>query len=238
MQLNAVFFDIETTGLDLNKDRIVEIAAFCPASGEKFTSLVCPGQQIPSDASAIHGIYDHMVAEAPSFDKIGSDFLKFCSMEGTPVLIAHNGKQFDIPFIENELKRFDLDLPKHWLTVDTLQWARKYRSDLPRHSLQFLRETFGIPNNQAHRAMDDVLTLFEVFSDLVGDLPLEIILKKLDEPDVADRVSKGIMPFGKHHGKPLQEIPSSYLKWLNESGALEKTQNQWLKEELKTLKLI
>ncbi|WP_108624270.1 putative quorum-sensing-regulated virulence factor [Candidatus Similichlamydia epinepheli] len=237
MPLNAVFFDIETTGLDLHKDRIVEIAAFCPTKGEKFTSLVHPGQPIPADSSAIHGIYDHMVINSPTFDQIGPEFLKFCSLAETPVLIAHNGKQFDIPFIENELNRFDLHLPKDWPTVDTLQWARKYRPDLPRHSLQFLRETFGIPNNQAHMALDDVLTLFEVFSDLVGDLPLELILKKLEEPDNG-RWSNGIMPFGKYQGKHLQEIPSSYLKWLSESGALEKPQNQCLKEELKALKLI
>ncbi|RDB31781.1 putative quorum-sensing-regulated virulence factor [Candidatus Similichlamydia laticola] len=236
MGLNAVFIDIETTGLNITEDRIVEIAALCPNTKREFTSFVHPGQAIPPESSAIHGIYDHMVAEAPSFRSVGANFLLFCEELGSPVLIAHNGKQFDFPFIENELIRSGLSWPK-WPTVDSIQWARAYRPDLPRHSLQFLRETFGIPENRAHRALDDVIILSEIFSDLIGDLSIDVVLRKLTEVGPS-KTNRGIMPFGRHQGKPLTEVPSSYLKWLHGSGALEKSENQCLKEDLRALNLI
>ena len=69
-------------------------------------------------------------------------------------------------------KRHVLELP-NFTMFDTLKWARKYRPDLPRHSLQFLRQVYGVEKNRAHRALDDVMVLYEVFKLMVDDLPLE-----------------------------------------------------------------
>ena len=173
-----VFFDLETTGTRPDVDRIVEIAAFDPTSNRTFQQLVHPGIPIPKDASAIHKITDDMVAQAPRFAVAGAEFIKFCS--GNVYLIAHNGEQFDVPFLRAECKRSGLVLPQGWGLIDTLKWARKYRRDLPRHSLQYLREHFGIPMNQAHRALDDVLVLHRVFSILTDDLTIEEVAKRAD----------------------------------------------------------
>ena len=80
-------------------------------------------------------------------------FAEFCS--GDVVLIAHNNDAFDKLFLEAEFQRAGLQMPE-WIFIDSLKWSRKYRTDLPRHSLQFLREVYGIEANQAHRALDDV----------------------------------------------------------------------------------
>ncbi len=173
-----IFFDLETTGTRPDTDRIVEIAAFDPVRNQTFQQLVHPGIVIPEEMTAIHGISNEMVREAPSFARAGAEFIKFCS--GKVLLVAHNGEMFDIPFIRAEAKRHKLQLPLGWGLIDSLKWARKYRKDLPRHALQYLREMFGVPQNQSHRALDDVMTLYRIFSLLTDDLTPEEILDRGD----------------------------------------------------------
>ena len=173
-----IFFDLETTGTRPDVDRIVEIAAFDPVRDRSFQRLVHPGIPIPGESSAINHITDTMVASAPRFAEAGAEFIEFCS--GDIYLVAHNGEQFDLPFLRAECKRNKLSLPKSWGIIDTLKWARKYRKDLPRHSLQYLRESFGIPPNQAHRALDDVLILHRVFTLLTDDLTVEEVADRAD----------------------------------------------------------
>jgi len=175
--VDAIFFDLETTGRDTSQGRIVEIAAYNSTKQTSFQRLVNPGIAIPEDVIAIHGITDEMVREAPSFDKVAKEFIEFCS--GPVMLVAHNGELFDLPFLQAEFRRHSLSFPENWIFVDSLKWARKYRKDLPRHALQYLREFFGFPKNKAHRALDDVITLHRIFSLLTDDLTCEEIIERI-----------------------------------------------------------
>lgn len=229
--LRPIYYDTETTGTRPEKDRIVEIAAYDPFNNTTFTQLVHPGLIIPEEAIAIHGITNEMVATAPDFAQVGRAFIEFCS--GGCVLIAHNNDNFDKHFLIHEGKRHQIQMPG-WPMIDSLKWARKYRPDLPRHSLQFLRQIYGITANTAHRALDDVLVLHQLFSIMIDDLPLEKVL------DLIDNTSDGlpeVMPFGKHQGKPLSEVPKEYLTWLKEQGAFDKPENGALKTALTKLGL-
>ncbi len=229
--MQAIYFDTETTGTRPDKDRIIEIAAYDPVQDRSFVSLIQPGIAIPPDATAIHGITDEMVATAPTFKEVGLKFIEFCGADA--VLIAHNGDAFDKPFLEQEFARNNLFLPK-WPFIDTLKWSRKYRPDLPRHALQHLREVYRIPANQAHRALDDVTTLYKIFSQMIDDLSISTVLELLSAPQKAgDR-----MPFGKHQGKPLSEVPKDYVKWLAGSGAFDKSENAALKESFVKLGIL
>ena len=114
--------------------------------------------------------------------------------------------------------------------LDSLKWARRYRPDLPRHSLQFLREIYGFPANNAHRALDDVIILAQVFGCLIDDLPIDKVLELMQ----TKRKLK-TMPFGKHKGEALESLPKSYLKWLAGTGALDKEGNEELKYSLEAL---
>ncbi len=172
-----IFFDLETTGLRPDKDKIVEVAAIDPEMGRQFQTFVNPGIPIPSDSTDIHGISDEMVEKAPSFKEVIQEFIQFC--DGDIVLIAHNGEAFDIPFLAAEFSRCNLLLPTNWAFVDSLKWARKYRKDLPRHTLQYLRQIFDIPENRAHRALDDVQVLHKVFSLMIDDLHYEEIIERV-----------------------------------------------------------
>lgn len=177
MAKRAIFFDTETTGTNPKSDRIVELAAYDSTTGKSFERLINPGIPIPPETIAVHQITDDMVKDAPNFAVIAAEFVSFC--EGDVVLIAHNADSFDTPFLQNEFRRNDVQLPQEWIFLDSLKWSRRYRKDLPRHSLQFLRQTYGITANQAHRALNDVMVLYEVFKAMTDDLSCEQILELL-----------------------------------------------------------
>lgn len=225
-----IYYDTETTGVRHDKDRIIELAAYDPIENRTFCELIHPGMPIPPEATAIHKITNEMVSTAASFKEVGQAFATFCP-EGT-ILIAHNNDAFDKLFLEAEFKRNDLVFPP-FRFIDTLKWARKYRNDLPRHTLQSLREVYGFPANQAHRALDDVIVLHQVFSAMIDDLSMEKVMELLAQPQGITR-----MPFGKHQGKLLSEVPKDYVAWLASSGAFDKSDNTELKESFEKLGLL
>jgi DNA polymerase-3 subunit epsilon len=186
MALKAIFFDTETTGTDTNKDRVIEIAAFAPDTGAIFEMLINPQMAIPPEASAMHHITNHMVAHAPPFGKAIPDFFTFCA--GEVVLIGHNCERFDIPMLQSECKRANIAWPKlRWL--DSLVWARRYRKDLPRHSLQYLRSIYGITPLDAHRALNDVMILHQVFCAMIDDLNWDAIYKLLYQKSTSTTIA-------------------------------------------------
>lgn len=227
MKKRPIFYDTETTGVKFDRDRIIEIAAYDAYLDKSYVSLINPNMPIPKESTAIHNITDEMVATAPEFKQVAQEFMDFCS--GDVVLIAHNNDAFDKLFLEAEFKRNDLIIPE-WNYLDSLKWARKYRPDLPRHSLQHLREVFNIPANQAHRALDDVMVLHKVFMYLIGDLSMEHATGLMQV-----ETNLRHMPFGKYKGSLLQDVPSHYVKWLAENGALDKPDNALLKKSLEKL---
>lgn len=227
MTKRFIYYDTETTGIKIGKDRIIEIAAFDPVENRTFCTFTNPECPIPPESTQITHITDAMVQGAPLIQEALQSFTAFC--EGDFVLVAHNNNSFDQPFLEAEFKRANLPMPR-WTFVDSLQWARKYRNDLPRHPLQILREVYGIASNQAHRALDDVVVLHQIFSRMIGDLSCETVLELLAQ---TSQVQK--MPFGKHAGKKLEEVPKDYVLWLAESGALDKKENASMRETFEKL---
>lgn len=229
--LRPIFYDTETTGTRPVKDRVVEIAAYDPVRQKEFCTFVNPGCPIPPEATAISHITDAMVQSAPTFREVAEQFVSFC--EGDVVLIAHNNDAFDAPFLMAEFERAAVAMPK-WRFFDTLKWARKYRPDLPRHTLQFLREAYGIAANQAHRALDDTRILYQIFTKMTGDLSVSTVLALIEEGGQ----SLSRMPFGKYQGKNLKEVPKEYLAWLEKNGILAQPEHAALRQQLEGLGLI
>lgn len=231
MARRPIYYDTETTGVKAGKDRIIEIAAYDPVEDKSFVSFVNPEMPIPQESTQITGITDDMVVEAPTYDDVGKQFYEFC--QGEVVLIAHNNDGFDVHFLTQEAKRVQI-APPNFPFIDSLKWSRKYRPDLPRHSLQYLREVYNIEKNNAHRALDDVHVLYKIFTQMIGDLTMEQIYNLLYNQDKTIRQ----MPFGKHRGQPLAKLPKSYVKWLAGSGALEKPENEDLRESFAALGML
>ncbi len=232
MGKRAIFYDTETTGLKPDKDRIIEIAAFDPELNRTFCKFINPQIPIPEVSTKISGITDEMVKDGQTFAIVGKEFFEFCS--GDVILIAHNNDRFDKIFLEEESKRSLIKMP-NYKYIDTLLWAKKYRPDLPKHSLQYLREIYEIKANNAHRALDDVVILYNVFSLMTEDLTIDEIY---DLIYTANNNAITQMPFGKHKGVPLDKIPKYYIKWLASSGALDKDMNKNLKDNIEKMGLL
>ncbi len=220
----AIFYDTETTGLQAEKERVIELAAYDPLHDRSFVALINPGKPIPAEATAVHHISDEMVADSPPFSEVAEKFCAFC--EGDVILVAHNNDAFDIHFMKAEFSRAGLTMPP-WRFMDSLKWARRYRPDLPRHTLQSLREIYGIASNNAHRALDDVVVLHQVFKIMTDDLPVETIYALMNVPAEIHH-----MPFGKFQGTLLKDLPKDYISWMKASGVFLKPENQDLKRAL------
>lgn len=221
MSLRFIFFDTETTGINPNQDFIIELAAFDSKYEKSFSTLINPGIPIPPETTLIHHITDDMVKEAPTFEKAINDFHSFCM--GEVILVAHNNDAFDKPFLVANHKRFNIPLP-NYRYIDSLKWARKYRKDLPKHTLQYLREIYSIEENQAHRALDDSITLSKIFKKMVDDLTPEQVLELMNKPFIMTK-----MPFGRYQGTNIKELPPFYVEWLKKEGFFEKEANRELK---------
>lgn len=156
---NLVFLDIETTGLDPKKEaKIVEVSMLkvCSGTKKRYESLINPMQHIPSKYSKIHSIYDDMVKDSPTFEKVAKDIISFI---GNNVVICHNAS-FDLLFIHRELYQAGI-FAKNILYVDTLKLVRQY-FNFDSNKLKNIADVLGIRVNISHRAMADVMTLFSV----------------------------------------------------------------------------
>ena len=162
-----VLFDLETTGISVTADEIIEISAVKVVGrkvAEEFTSLVKPQRAIPYAASMVNGITDEMVADAPPLEPVLSDFLDFA---GDHILVGHNICRFDMEFIYRDSKRFFQQIPGNDL-VDTLMIAKACLPGLTHHRLTDLALYYGISTDGAHRALNDCRMNQQVFEHL-GD---------------------------------------------------------------------
>lgn len=157
-------FDTETTGMSPCFDRIVEIAAVkidIDGFHTRFHSLINPQCNIPSQVTQIHHISDEMVRDAPTFSKVGRNFLEFSE---NSTLVAHNAR-FDLSFLQESLNREQLPL---WngKTMDSIPIIKTAFPGLASYSLQNLRIHFGLGTDcdgPAHRAFADVEWTLEIF---------------------------------------------------------------------------
>ena len=224
-----VCFDLETTGIDPASDRIVEISILrVEPDGTRLarTRRINPGRPIPSEATAVHGIRDEDVADAPSFGQIAKGLLEL--LDGAD-LAGFNVSRFDIPLLDREFRDCELDLGldrRHVVDAMTI-FHRMEPRDLSAATHFYLnREHTG-----AHEAEADVAASFEILKAQLAryaELPntvdaLDAWLRRVPE-NAADQSGKFVhedgrvvFNFGKHKGKPLAEVATSapdYLQWI------------------------
>ncbi len=163
-----VVFDLETTGAK-EPHRITEIGAFRVKGFEvkdTFQTLVNPETSIPPFISALTGINDEMVANAPRFADIVNDFLEFI---GDAVLVAHNSA-FDMRFINHEI---GLVFPEYRLAnqcLCTVALSRRLLPDIENHKLKTVAEHYSIDLSNHHRAGADAYATAHVFVNLLDQL--------------------------------------------------------------------
>ncbi|KAE9593709.1 putative DNA-directed DNA polymerase [Lupinus albus] len=202
--VTIIVFDIETTGFSREKDRIIEIALRDLQGGENstFQTLVNPQRDIFN--SDIHSITTQMVdrPDVPRMEDLVPILMRYVQSrqkpEGHVLLVGHNARTFDVPFIIHEFHRCSTEIPPNWLFLDTLPLARdlmKLEGTKPSSkSLAALQKLYGINvDGKAHRAMVDVNTLSSVLPRLTSDLKLtlsDLVKKSFRGSDIVDSKNK------------------------------------------------
>ncbi len=166
-----VAFDLETTGLMAETDRVVEVGAVrFDASGRelgRFERLVNPGRPMSPAAQKVHGLSDADLAGAEPARTVLPEFLAFLGAPATTTLLAHNAS-FDAGFLGRELGRLDFPLPS-FAVIDTLALARSRLPELYDHRLDTLARFFNLDLDGRHRALADSLRVKGVWLELHGD---------------------------------------------------------------------
>ncbi len=245
MKLNLsrplVFFDLETTGVNVGVDKIVEISmlkVMPDGSTDIRTELINPGVPIPSEVSKIHGIYDKDVADKPHFEQIApaiSSFMKGCDMAG------YNLLKFDLPLLVEEFLRVGQDFDLRGVQVVDVQ--NIFHRMEPRNLRAAYKFYCGETLENAHSAEADTVATYKV---LLSQLDFYKDTPYIDEDDnetypiknsvsdlanfsttgrnvdlvghiVFDEQDREVFNFGKHKGKTVEQVfamEPNYYDWM------------------------
>ena len=245
-----IFFDLETTGTNIQTDRIVEISLVKLMPNGSFTSKtrrINPEMPIPAEASAIHHITDEDVAGEPTFRQIAASLasqLSGCDIAG------FNSNRFDIPLLDQEFHRagMDFDFSKaKFIDVQTI-----YHKKEPRTLTAAYRYYCGKDLTEAHSALADTTATMEVLLaqlEKYDDLPCEVgplseyacnnrnvdLMGRL----VFDDQGREIINFGKYKGKLAEEVLSrdpGYYSWIMGGDFAQNTKNAFTRIRLRIKK--
>ena len=173
IDLPLAVLDVETTGLDHEVDRIIEIAILRFEHGEitdRLSTLVNPERKISEESIDITGISDEDVADSPTFEQIAERVHELLMPCG---ICAYN-LSFDRGFIRAELERCGLSWPDDNPTLDPLIFARQFFKNSPRKNLSAISKLLGIPLEEAHRAEHDAEVAGRVLYAFEDRLPPEL----------------------------------------------------------------
>ncbi len=248
-----IFFDLETTGTNINSDRIVEICflkVYPNGNEESKTMRINPEMHIPEASTAVHGIHDEDVANCPTFKSVAKDIAK--DFEGADIA-GFNSNRFDVPVLVEEFLRagIDLDLTKrkfvdvqviyHKLEQRTLSAAYKFYC--------------GKNLEDAHTAEADTRATYEVLKAQLDKYP-EVLENDVDflsnyssysrNVDFAGRIVMNdndveVFNFGKYKGMPVEEVllrDPGYYGWILNGDFTLNTKNVLTKIKLRSTGMV
>ena len=232
MQLNLknplVFFDLETTGIDIVKDRIIEISyvkVFPNGKEESKTMRINPGMPIPPASTAIHGITDDDIKDCPLFKNVAKQLA--AQIEGCD-LAGYNSNRFDIPLLAEEFLRagVDIDLTRRkFIDVQTIFYKMEQRTLAAAYKFYCQKSL-----ENAHTAAADTMATYEVlkaqldrYPELKNDVTfLSEFSSFTNNVDFAGRMvynekNQEVFNFGKYKGRLVEEVlkqEPAYYSWM------------------------
>lgn len=222
------FFDLETTGIDVARDRIVEISILkihTDGREENFTWLVNPTIPIPKETTAVHGISDADVADKPVFKELATEIYNLIKDSD---LGGFNSNRFDIPLLAEELLRADIDFDmKNRNAIDVQTIFHKMEQRTLSAAYKFYCDK-NLEN--AHSAEADTKATYEIlkaqldrYEDLSNDMKtLAEFSSRKRCADFAgfiayNKAGEEIFSFGKHKGKKVEDVldqEPGYFGWI------------------------
>ena len=225
-------FDLETTGLQITKDRIVQIAIIkiLPDGSKKDLNLVVnPEMSIPQEVIDIHGITNERALQAPTFKQLAPEIITFI---GDSDLAGFNSNKFDIPVLAEEFLRVDakFDLSQRaFIDVQNIFHKMEQRTLVAAYKFYC-----GKTLENAHDAMYDTIATWEVLEKQIEKYELNTNVKALADLsragnhkilDMAGRIAMNendevVYNFGKHKGKTIENIAKTepgYYGWMLEA---------------------
>lgn len=220
MKRDIIFFDIESTGLDTQYDRIVEL---CVKKGDEIKTIrVNPTIPIPLEASEIHGIYDKDVKDLPTFKQYAKavhEFIKDCDIAG------YNSNFFDVPMLYAEFERCGINWD--YSEVNFIDVGNIFKIHEPRNLTSAYSFYCSKDLENAHSAEADVIATAEVFEAQLKKYNLQDKSRKeiafisnyenemvdLNRKFAKNEDGKIIFNFGKYKGEPAEDYPS-FLQWM------------------------
>jgi DNA polymerase III subunit epsilon len=223
-----VFFDLETTGINVSKDRIVELSILkVMPDGEEIvkTWKINPTIPIPEKASKIHGIYDADVKDKPTFAESAREINTFIENSD---LAGYNSNKFDVPLLLEEFLRADVDFDikkRRLIDVQVIFFKKEPRTLGAAYRFYCNKEL-----ENAHTSEADVLATYEVFKsqiEMYDDLKNDVsqiskFSSQINSADFAGMVlyndqNQEVFNFGKHKGVPVEEVfkkEPGYYGWI------------------------
>ena len=232
LERSLCIFDLETTGLQITKDRIVQIAILKihpNGSKEKLNLVVNPEMVIPQEVIDIHGITNKRAQEAPTFVQIAQKIKDFI---GNSDLAGYNSNKFDVPVLAEEFMRAGIEFnleERKFIDVQNIFHKMEQRTLVAAYKFYCQKEL-----KNAHDAMNDTIATWEVLEQQIEKYDLHPDVKGLAELsragnntilDMAGRIALNsknevIYNFGKHKGKTIEDISNNepgYYGWMLEA---------------------
>lgn len=245
-------FDLETTGLDISNDRIVEIAIFKihpDGTEEKYEKRINPEMKISEESVEIHGISNEMLKDAPTFRDIAKEVAGFI---GDAHLVGYNSNKFDIPILAEEFLRVDNDFDvasRKFIDVQNIFHKMEQRTLVAAYKFYCGKDLIN-----AHSAMADVTATYEILKaqvvkykeDLENNVDFLADFSKNNKNELLDfagriainKNGEPIYNFGKHKGKTIAQVADEepgYYGWMLNSNFPLYTK-EVLKKEMEKIK--
>lgn len=208
-----IYLDLETTGLSITQDRIVQIG--CIRDGVEYKKSVNPGRPIPAEATAVHGITDEMVKDAPTFKQIAKKFLGYLSGHD---LCGYNSNAYDLPLLMEEFAREGLELDLSSIKIHDV-----YRNECkinPRNLEAVYKRLTGKDLEGAHDALADtratmIIHEIQMAMDGIEDILADDEVEYLDFTRKIYRNEDGVAvwAFGKNKDMPIKD-DRNYCNWI------------------------
>jgi uracil-DNA glycosylase len=235
----VLVFDTETTGLDVETARVVQLGASYWRGGVQLGPrrgmLVDPGVPIPPETSAVHGVTDERVAGAPSFAEVGARFARHLRGEAEPtagglppLLCGYNALEYDVPLLNAEMARHGLPERVDTAAVlDPMVWLRYHRRHWPSHKLVAVAKRYEYSLVDAHSASADAAATGAVLGGMVAEgLIPDDVGAALEEQAPPPCAEPPAAPWGPCARAPRERPPSSgalprerHIPHLSEPGA-------------------